>query len=42
MRPGEKIHLQYTTTSPLLQKRLGVSGEAGDSASGTSGARHSA
>ena len=25
LRPGEKVHLQYTTTSPLLQKRLGVS-----------------
>jgi thioredoxin reductase (NADPH) len=24
LRPGEKVHLQYTTTSPLLQKRLGV------------------
>ena len=42
MRPGEKIHLQYTTTSPLLQKRLGVTGEPGDSAPGSSGARHSA
>jgi thioredoxin reductase (NADPH) len=28
MRPGEKVHLQYTTTSPTLQKRLGVAGEA--------------
>ena len=28
MRPGEKVHLQYTTTRPLLQKRLGVSAEA--------------
>lgn len=27
MRPGEKVHLQYTTTSPLLQKRLGVAAE---------------
>jgi thioredoxin reductase (NADPH) len=27
MRPGEKVHLQYTTTSPTLQKRLGVAGE---------------
>src|SRR5690606_18428091 len=27
MRPGEKVHLQYTTTSPLLQRRLGVAGE---------------
>jgi thioredoxin reductase (NADPH) len=42
MRPGEKVHLQYTTTSPLLQKRLGVSGETGDGAAGKSGARHSA
>ncbi len=42
MRPGEKIHLQYTTTSPLLQKRLGVTGELGDGAAGDSGARHSA
>ncbi len=24
LRPGEKVHLQYTTTSPVLQKRLGV------------------
>ena len=24
LNPGEKVHLQYTTTSPLLQKRLGV------------------
>jgi thioredoxin reductase (NADPH) len=28
IRPGEKVHLQYTTTSPLLQKRLGIAGEA--------------
>ena len=43
LRPGEKIHLQYTTTSPLLQKRLGVTGDiAADSAKGGSGARHSA
>lgn len=26
LSPGEKVHLQYTTTSPLLQRRLGVSG----------------
>jgi thioredoxin reductase (NADPH) len=26
LNPGEKVHLQYTTTSPLLQRRLGVSG----------------
>jgi thioredoxin reductase (NADPH) len=34
LRPGEKVHLQYTTTSPLLQKRLGIaqdSGLSGDS-----------
>lgn len=24
LRPAEKVHLQYTTTSPLLQRRLGV------------------
>ncbi|MGH8286976.1 MAG: NAD(P)/FAD-dependent oxidoreductase [Steroidobacteraceae bacterium] len=24
LQPQEKVHLQYTTTSPLLQKRLGV------------------
>ncbi|HTY93861.1 MAG TPA: NAD(P)/FAD-dependent oxidoreductase [Steroidobacteraceae bacterium] len=42
LRPGEKIHLQYTTTSPLLQKRLGVGGDAGDSAAEGAGARHSA
>ena len=27
LRPGEKVHLQYTTTSPILQKRLGVHAE---------------
>jgi thioredoxin reductase (NADPH) len=27
LRPGEKVHLQYTTTSPLLQKRLGVASD---------------
>jgi thioredoxin reductase (NADPH) len=32
LRPGEKVHLQYTTTSPLLQKRLGVAGEMGEEA----------
>jgi thioredoxin reductase (NADPH) len=31
LSPGQKVHLQYTTTSPLLQKRLGVTGEAGES-----------
>jgi thioredoxin reductase (NADPH) len=24
LNPGEKVPLQYTTTSPLLQRRLGV------------------
>jgi thioredoxin reductase (NADPH) len=28
LSPGQKVHLQYTTTSPLLQKRLGVTAEA--------------
>jgi thioredoxin reductase (NADPH) len=32
LRPGEKVHLQYTTTSPLLQKRLGVSDARADPA----------
>ncbi|HTV76953.1 MAG TPA: NAD(P)/FAD-dependent oxidoreductase [Steroidobacteraceae bacterium] len=41
MRPGEKIHLQYTTTSPLLQKRLGVVEPAAEG-TGSAGARHSA
>lgn len=27
LEPGKKIHLQYTTTSPLMQKRLGVTEE---------------
>jgi thioredoxin reductase (NADPH) len=27
VEPGKKVHLQYTTTSPLMQKRLGVTGE---------------
>jgi len=26
LKPGEKVHLQYTTTSPALQRRLGVDG----------------
>jgi thioredoxin reductase (NADPH) len=30
LAPGEKVHLQYTTTSPLLQRRLGVSVAARD------------
>ncbi len=24
VEPGKKVHLQYTTTSPLMHKRLGV------------------
>jgi thioredoxin reductase (NADPH) len=24
LQPGEKVHLQYTTTSPIMHKRLGV------------------
>jgi len=31
LEPGKKVHLQYTTTSPAMHKRLGVSGEAGPS-----------
>ena len=27
LEPGKKVHLQYTTTSPVMQKRLGVAGE---------------
>ena len=27
LEPGKKVHLQYTTTSPLMHKRLGVSPE---------------
>lgn len=30
LNPGEKVHLQYTTTSPALQRRLGVTVDAGD------------
>jgi thioredoxin reductase (NADPH) len=28
LNPGEQVALQYTTTSPLLQRRLGVRAEA--------------
>jgi thioredoxin reductase (NADPH) len=31
LQPGQKVHLQYTTTSPLLQKRLGVTPESSES-----------
>ena len=27
IEPGKKVHLQYTTTSPIMHKRLGVEGE---------------
>jgi thioredoxin reductase (NADPH) len=27
LEPGRKVHLQYTTTSPLMHKRLGVAAE---------------
>ncbi len=30
LNPGEKVHLQYTTTSPLMHKRLGVAPEAAE------------
>jgi thioredoxin reductase (NADPH) len=26
LQPGEKVHLQYTTTSPIMHKRLGLVG----------------
>jgi thioredoxin reductase (NADPH) len=29
LNPAKKIPLQYTTTSPIMQKRLGVSGDSG-------------
>jgi thioredoxin reductase (NADPH) len=32
LSPGQKVHLQYTTTSPILQKRLGVAGESAQGA----------
>jgi thioredoxin reductase (NADPH) len=28
LNPAKKIHLQYTTTSPVMQKRLGVDGQS--------------
>jgi thioredoxin reductase (NADPH) len=30
LEPGRKVHLQYTTTSPIMHKRLGVEAEAGE------------
>jgi thioredoxin reductase (NADPH) len=32
LEPGKKVHLQYTTTSPLMHKRLGVADEPAVSA----------
>jgi thioredoxin reductase (NADPH) len=29
LEPGKKVHLQYTTTSPIMHKRLGVTDESG-------------
>ena len=29
MAPGEKVHLQYTTTSPIMHRRLGVTADVG-------------
>lgn len=31
LNPGEKVHLQYTTTSPIMHKRLGVDEAADES-----------
>ncbi len=42
MRPGEKGSSAIHHDQSAAAERLGVSGEAGDSAPGTSGARHSA
>jgi len=30
LNPGQKIHLQYTTTSPVMRKRLGVDGSSAE------------
>ena len=30
LEPGKKVHLQYTTTSPLMHKRLGVADDPAD------------
>jgi thioredoxin reductase (NADPH) len=35
VNPGEKVHLQYTTTSPLLQRRLGVTDRPASATAGT-------
>jgi len=39
LAPGEKVPLQYTTTSPLLQRRLGVGGAAKEPERGDARAR---
>ena len=41
LEPGKKVHLQYTTTSPLMHKRLGVApeGEADAAARKVAGSR---
>jgi thioredoxin reductase (NADPH) len=31
LSPGQKVHLQYTTTSPIMHKRLGVAAETEES-----------
>ncbi|HEY8537897.1 MAG TPA: NAD(P)/FAD-dependent oxidoreductase [Steroidobacteraceae bacterium] len=31
LEPGKKVHLQYTTTSPIMHKRLGVAPDASSS-----------
>jgi thioredoxin reductase (NADPH) len=30
IEPGKKVHLQYTTTSPTIHKRLGIEGESAE------------
>ena len=32
LNPGEKVHLQYTTTSPIMHERLGVKGDTSTAA----------
>jgi thioredoxin reductase (NADPH) len=39
LEPGKKVHLQYTTTSPLMHKRLGVAEEAADADRKVAGTR---
>ncbi len=33
LEPGKKVHLQYTTTSPVMHRRLGIAGADGGPAS---------